>query len=441
MHDKLNIALLTVDTLRADHLGCYGYPRPTSPFLDAFAQTGALAERFFAPAIPTHPSYTTLLTGQFPTTHNIVAHGGRAELAREAPNLAEQFLQAGYATCSVDNLWRQRFWFGRGFEFIIDPSTRHELLLAVTCEELNHRAIPWLREHRDEPFFLFMHYWDPHYPYTPPERYRHLFYEGNPVDPRNHSLDEWWEHPIGAMARETWLRTPQGVVTDAAYVSAMYDQEIRHLDDGLRDLVGAIDELGLAEQTLVVVVADHGESMTEHGVFFSHLGLHDPVLHVPVLLRQPGRVPGGLRLPQMLQHVDLAPTLLEAAGLPIPRAMEGRSFWGLATGASREGGYAEVLSLECTWQASWSLRTERYKLILGREADEAGAYPRELYDLLADPREERNLVAERPELAARLEARLEELVAERLRRAGRAQDPLREQGISMGLMLHEEVEA
>ncbi len=438
MHDKLNVVLLTIDSLRADHLGCYGYHHATSPFMDEFAAQGVMAERFLAPVIPTQPSYTTMLTGQYPTTHNIVSHGGQAELAGDAPMLSETLVQAGYATCTADSLFRHRFWFGRGFEFIIDPSVRRKLMLLLDCETLNKRAIPWLREHKDEPFFLFVHYWDPHTPYTPPERYRGLFYDGkNPLDPENHSLEEWWDSPGGAMAQDFWLRTPQGHITDADYVTAMYDQEVRHIDDGLREIVGAIDEMGLADNTLIVVIGDHGENMNEHGIFYDHYGLYDSVLHVPMLMRLPGRLPAGLRLPQMLQHVDLAPTVLDALGVPIPPAMEGKSFWPLATGATSEGGYEAVVSAECTWRPCWSYRTDAYKFILWREEDENGACQRELYDLKADPDELRNIVDERPDIAAELEQRLEAWIAERLRIAGREEDPLREQGISVGMMLRD----
>lgn len=433
MHEKLNIVLLTVDSLRADHLGCYGYDQPTSPFVDELAAQGVLSERFIAPAIPTIPSYTTLLTGQLPITHQIVSHMGRVPLDRDAPSLPEAFLEAGYATCAVDNLWRQRPWFGRGFEFIVDPSVRRNLLLSINCDEVNHRAIPWINDHIDEPFFLFLHYWDPHYPYTPPQEYRHLFYDGNPTDPTNHTLDPWWQHPLGSVARESWLRTPNGVVTDPNYVAALYDQEIRHLDDGLQDIVTAIDDAGLAEQTLIVVMADHGESLAEHAIFYEHYGLYDPVLHVPAILRLPNRLPAGVRLPRMLQHCDIAPTLLEAAGLRIPRAMDGKSFWRYAEGRDQSGGYDEVISLESTWQPCWSLRTDEYKFILCRQPDDDGHTPRELYDLRQDPRETHNIVTERPEVAAALEARLEAWIAERLQALDRSEDPLREQGISMRL--------
>src|SRR5690349_18723929 len=116
-------------------------------------------------------------------------------------------------------------------------------------------SVPMRRSH----FFLFIHYWDTHYPYVPPDRYRHLFYQGrNPVDPSNHSLDGASRHPASAVAMETWLRTDRGPVTDADYVTALYDQEIRFLDDGIATLLQALDELGLAENTVVFIMADHG---------------------------------------------------------------------------------------------------------------------------------------------------------------------------------------
>jgi arylsulfatase len=431
MDRKPNIVLIGVDTLRADHLSCYGYRHPTSPSIDALAAGGALGERLFCPAIPTHPSFTTLYTGQHPITHGIVSHGGKAQLSRETPVLPEVLMQAGYTTCAVDNLWRARSWFGRGYEFYIDPSVRRGLLIDVSCEEINSRAIPWLRSHTDEPFFLFLHYWDPHYPLHPPAAYRDLFYKGNPFDPGNHSLEEWWRHPLGAMAKDTWLRRPQGLVTDAEYVVAMYDQEIRYLDDSLAALLGTLDELRLADDTLVVLVADHGTSLTEQGIFFEHHGLYDCTIHVPLVARWPGRVPAGTRVPALLHMSDVAPTILEAAGIEVPEEMEGRSAWKLFTGERTEGGHDRVISVECTWQAKWSLRTERYKLIVSRDTGLRGGPPREIYDLQTDPGEKTNLIEARPDVAERLEDELESWISRRLQELGRHADPLREQGISL----------
>jgi arylsulfatase len=432
MDRPTNILLIAIDALRADHLGCYGYHRDTSPHIDQLASQGVLAEHFICAGIPTQPSFTTLYTGQHPITHGVVAHGGTTQLAKDAPFLPSLLVGAGHTTCAIDNLVRTRPWFGRGYEYYIDPSVRHTLFLDVSCEELNARAIPWLRTHAEEPFFLLIHYWDPHWPLVPPPRYHGLFYEGNPTDPDNRSLDGWWRHPIGVLARDTWLRHPDGPVTDAAYVEALYDQEIRHLDDGIGVLMESLDELGLADDTLVILLSDHGESITEHGIFLEHHGLYETTVHVPFIARWPGRLPAGKRLPQLLQHHDVAPTILEAVNAEIPFDMDGCSFWGWITGDSESPGREYVVSCECTWQAKWSIRTNQYKFILARQPDMYGTPARELYDLLTDPKEENNLAVEAPDLAGKLEGELERWIAEQLTSLERTEDPLREHGVSLG---------
>lgn len=426
-----NILLVTIDSLRADHLGCYGYHYPTSPCIDQFARESTVFDSFFCPAIPTHPSYTTLYTGQHPITHTIVAHHGKNDLARNAPFLPQLLLAGGYTTCAVDDLMRQRVWLGRGYEYYIDPSVRHPLVITVTREELNRRAIPWLKEHARDPFFLFLHYWDPHYPFLPPASYRDLFYDGDRTDPQNRSLEQWWKHPIGSIAKDVWLRTPEGLITDAEYVRALYDQEILYLDEGIGELLETLRTLDIEEETLVVLLADHGESMTEHQVFFDHYGLYDCVIRAPLIVRWPGVIPAGRRLSEMVQHLDIAPTLLEAAGLPIPSGMEGKSLLPLLEGKPCTWTTSRVISLECTWQARWSLRTERYKFILPRiPPGEA-----ELYDLVEDPKEEHDLAAARPSIAKEMEEELEAWIQDRLKATGRSQDPLLAHGISLKRML------
>lgn len=430
---KPNILLITIDTLRADHLGCYGYHQDTSPNIDRLAAEGVLCEQFFCSGIPTQPSYTTLYTGQHPICHGILAHGGKNQLAKEAPFLPQVLLGSGYTTCAVDNLLQERAWFSRGFEFYIDPSVRRSLMLGVTAEELNSRAIPWLRSHCEEPFFLFLHYWDPHWPLNPPRRYRHLFYNGaDPTDPDNQALKEWWQHPLGQIAKDTWLRTEKGLITDPEYVVAMYDQEIRHVDDGVGDLVAALDDLGLAENTLVILVADHGESMTEHGIFFAHHGLYDCVIRIPCIFRMPHTLPAGKRLSQLFAHQDIAPTILESVGVATPESMTGSSFWSLLNGSGTNGGHPFVVSAESTWQAKWSLRTPEHKLILARSDDFYGNPAKELYNLRLDPQEINNIAEEQKDLTQKMKDRLEEWIARQLVENDLEEDPLKRSDVSLG---------
>ncbi len=262
-------------------------------------------------------------------------------------------------------------------------------------------------------------------------RYRDLFYDGtHPIDPSNHALDEWWTHPIGAMARDTWLRTPSGRVTDPNYVRALYDREIHYLDDGIATLA-AIEETGLAEDTLFVLLADHGESMTEHRIFFDHYGLYDQTIRVPFIAHWPGTIPAGLCVSEMLQLSDVAPTLLEAAGVPVPDVMDGQSFYSRLMGEDVPVGYDRVISLESTWQSKWSLRTQTQKLIVSREPDLLGNPMCEFYDLREDPAERHNIAEVRRPEADAFEDELESWIAARVRSLGLPDDPLRTEGASM----------
>ena len=182
------------------------------------------------------------------------------------------------------------------------------------------------------PFFMFIHYWDVHYPYMPPDRIRGMFYKGgNPTDRNNHALDEWWDHPVGAMARDTWLHTPNGLITDPNYVTALYDREIRYLDEGIAALEDTLDKQGIAENTMIVLLADHGESMTDHRIFYDHYGLHDCAVQVPPIVRWPGgNLKPGTRFAPFRQLSDIAPTLLEAAGMRTARG-PGRQEFSAAT--------------------------------------------------------------------------------------------------------------
>ena len=421
-----NIVILAVDTMRAANLSCYGYHRQTSPRIDRLAAEGALGENFFCAGLPTHPSFSTLITGQHPMTHGIVTHAGENELDVNAPILARSFLQSGYVTCAVDNLLQHRLWFGRGYEFYIDPSQRKHLSLDVSCDELNARVLPWIRQNKDDPFFLFVHYWDPHWPLHPPERYRHLFYEGDPFDPSNHSLEPYWETSMGSLSRDTWLRFDDRVVTDAEYITAMYDQEIRHVDEGIGQVIDTIEEAGLADDTLILVIGDHGENITEHNIYVEHRSLYDTVLHVPFVMRWPGHIPAGTRIKSMIQHHDIAPTLLEAAELEVPFEMDGESIWPLLSGASTKGGRDRVIACECSWQSKWCLRTMKYKFILARIPDRWGLPDRELYDLETDPNELNNIATDLPEVARSMEAELETWIHEQMALTGRTVDPLSE---------------
>ncbi|HEV2473753.1 MAG TPA: sulfatase-like hydrolase/transferase, partial [Chthonomonadales bacterium] len=223
-----------------------------------------------------------------------------------------------------------------------------------------------------------------------------------------------------------------GPVTDAEYIASLYDAEIRHVDDGIAELLASLDTLGLTEDTLVVLTGDHGESLYSHDIYFDHHGLYEDVIRVPLLIRNPSRIARDLVISPMAQHLDLVPTLLEATGAPSYDRAEGLSWWRALTGAEEGRGWSEIVCCECTWQAKWALRSDSAKLIVAREPDRHGNPEMELYDLAEDPLEEHNLAESRTAEAAWMRAQLEEWIAAGLKRVGRATDPLVAQGLTLG---------
>jgi arylsulfatase A-like enzyme len=439
----MNIVLISIDTLSARHMSAYGYRYPTSPNLTDYARQGVLCRQMYCPAIPTQPSYTTICTGQYSITHGVVTHGGKVLLLNSAPWLPRIIAEAGFTTCAVDNLGPlMKPWFFRGYEFYINPSLQTPSAHKVNCETINSRALPWLEQHARERFLMFVHYWEPHTPYLPPKQYRGMFYEGDPFDPNNTTLEpmkrqpwwDWWGYGAnpGSWFRELSKQEFGGrEITDAEYIRSLYDGEVRYVDDHIVQLLGALDRLGIADDTLVLITSDHGEMMYHHDIFFDHHGLYDPVINSPLIIRWPAGLPSGVQIEPLVEHVDLAPTILAAAGIPIPETMEGANLLPLLRGQDPPPPHDALYTQECTRQAKWAIRTDQYKFIIARVPDLHGTPMRELYDLRADPRELNNLAEQQPEVAAELEKRLEGWIEAMIAKHKLPGDPVRIQGPSL----------
>jgi len=419
----MNVLLIAIDTLRADRLGTYGYQKNTSPFIDKFAKSAVVFENYFAPEIPTQPSYTSLYTGQYSITHNIVTHGGSRTLSDKTPVLPEILHQNDYTTCAIDNLLQMKPWFARGYEFYIVTSYNLPGFQFVSADMVNNRALEWLDNHHKEKFFMFIHYWDPHTPYLPPKRYRKLFYEGNPSDPKDRSMKEFFKTPHGQWFKNSWLKELGGNITDADYVAAMYDSEIRYTDDAVKKVVNKLKTLGILEDTVIIILSDHGEVLTEHPGFFDHHGLYEENIHVPLIIRFPNRE-YKKRVNQLVLTPDIAPTILEILGIETPNSMEGISFLPKITGEDTSETYDFFTTQECAWQAKWAIREWPYKLIVAMGPDLHNQPKEELYNLEKDPTEQRNIVKKAMSLRNRLKRKLENWRRMMLKKSGRKKDPL-----------------
>jgi len=244
----------------------------------------------------------------------------------------ELLAAAGYQTACVSALPGMKPWFNRGWKENIPPAKTGRYMQMVTAESINGAAIPWLQERKpDDPFFLFLHYWDVHTPYFAPMEYRNRFYSGDPGSPDltsflpfyNDPFAEWWLRATDDKGEFTgWiarLAKEAGVekLTDAEYIVAQYDAELLYLDDYIIELLDVIKSAGLEEDTFIMFMSDHGEEMYEHGIFFDHHGLYDSNIYTPLFAKLPGQTEGR-RVSQHVRHQDIAVTLLDLAGLTVP---------------------------------------------------------------------------------------------------------------------------
>jgi len=429
-----NVVLIVLDTTRADHLGCYGYGRVTSPHLDRIAAQGTLFRQCYSPHIPTHPGFTTMLTGKDVFAHQIVTQGGKVDLDPAVRSLAELLAAQGYVTAAADNLGR---WFNRGFQVYERYRWEREGTEWRKAEAVNAVVLPLLDRlaAAGKPFFLFAHYWDPHTPYLPPAPFSRMFYAGDEKDPRHldgpRSMQPVFDFEPFTLYFQQWM----GGVTDRAFPNAQYDAEIAYLDTALAHVFTRLDALGLSEDTLVVITADHGEVLDEHPCWYDHHGLYEENIRVPLLLHQPGRVPAGRQVDGFVTLLDIAPTVLDhlgLGGLAEAEGMQGRSLLPLL-GEEAPPGRGTVLEFyltENTWMRKRGWVTPEWKLIQALEPDCHGFPEIELYDRRADPCEQRNLADELPEVVRELRARLEDYVARRLAATG-LPDPSMTQAITL----------
>ena len=380
-----NVLLVTIDTLRADRLGCYGYRPAVTPVLDALGARGVRFETAVAHVPLTAPSHASILTGHTPLGHGVRDNGAYV-LPAGVRTIAEDFRQAGYRTTAFVSGFplKRRFGFDRGFDAYDDQLPRGKDLRRTayverTADRTTDAAIGWLDAASTlgsprKPFFMWVHYFDPHAPY---------------------------EAPAESMKG----------------VASPYDGEIAFVDSQLGRLLRRVEESGKGAPTLVLVTADHGESLGEHGEDTHGIFLYDSTIRVPLILAGPGVPAGGVRR-ELARGIDVAPTLLDYAGLAA-KGMEGRSLRRVASGETlpEEPAYSESLhpQLQYGWAPLHAWRTTKYKLI---EAPRV-----ELYDLAADPTEARDLSVKEPSRVEAMRRELQHAMARTTPGAAQAVDP------------------
>ncbi len=307
----LNVVIYLVDALRADHLGVYGYDRPTSPRVDSFAEQALVFEQAWANSSWTRPAVASILTGLRPEVHQ--TNRRIDSLPEGVPTLPEILRENGYQTAAVvanPNV-SSTFGFDRGFDKFTLLAHGHNRSL-----HLHHEVSRWLSEDREDtrPFFLYLHTVDPHLPYDPPEEERQRFASG--VERRDLGSTEI----VGALLARHFPDEAQY----ADDLIDLYDAEINNNDTSFGRLLDEIDDLGLSDSTIVVFLADHGEEFYDHGGWIHGTSLYSEVLRIPLIIRVPVSSNVG-RTCIPVQQADLMPTILSLLGLSMPMGLQGRN--------------------------------------------------------------------------------------------------------------------
>ncbi|MBC8328984.1 MAG: sulfatase [Planctomycetes bacterium] len=441
------VILISIDSLRADHCTPYGHQpqfakdEATTPFLARLAAEGVLWENASAPTAWTLPSHISIVTGMAPQQHGVNVQGLRVPVGTQ--HLAGKFQEAGYLTAGFYSApYLHPMWgFSEGFdtylgaasylnsvqtaEAITDPDTSMDGVHtnadsdAETAVQVVDQAIAWLEkgDRHQQPFFLFLHLWDPHYDYQPPADYAQRFHPG-------------WQGMDGVDFYKNWKAGREYSPDEVDHAKALYDAEIRYTDDHIARLYAQLEAWGIADQVILAIVSDHGDEFYEHQLIGHHKTLYQEIVHVPMVLRAPGLAPAGRRLKGTAAIYDLAPTLLDLAGLEPWPDRTGKSLRPMWTGDDADR--TVVFQLEHPgrkvflkgWRQGkdkvlfqWQPRKESYRWV---------------FDLAADPGEFKPTVLQR--LA-------ETAVGQRAFEALRAADESGLEAIKMGALPEEMVKA
>lgn len=363
---EMNVILFTLDTTRADHLGCYGYANARTPNIDGLAADGVLFKNAMAEAPLTLPSHSSIFTGTYPFIHGVRDNGG-FYLGPENITLAELLKQRGWATSAFVSAFvlDSRWGLDQGFDYYYDnfDFAKYKKISLDSVRrnggEVVKAFFDWFKTNGDRRFFSWIHFYDAHAPYDPPEPYKSE-YAGRPWGP--------------------------------------YDGEIAYVDSLIGKVLESLREKGILDRTIIIIAADHGESLGEHGESFHAFFIYDSTVHVPLILKLPGANLKAKVIDTQVENVDIMPTLLDLLGIAVPNKLQGKSLAPLMAG-SRAGSdrmaYSESYypRFHYGWSELRSLQTARYQYIQA---------PRpELYDIVLDPLERTNIYGQNDSVVKR----------------------------------------
>jgi len=385
-----NVLLIVIDTLRADHLGCYGYEKTTSPQIDRFSKTGVQFQNVYCQMPTTGPSHAAIFTSRYPRNHGVLKNGWI--LPNTYQTIAETLKKNYYTTSAIVSSFvlSSKFGYSQGFDNYDDEISKegsipHSKLgeeHKVTEESeqradiTTRKAVNWIRKNRDDKFFLWVHYYDPHWPYEPPKSYVKDFLKKN-------------------------MNRNEKIV-------ANYDGEIRFVDDEVGKLLNAVKSLELDSNTLIIIMSDHGEGLGQHGWMRHGMFLYDEQCRIPLIMKFPNVIPENLRINNFIEAIDVAPSILDLLGLESEKGFIGKSFLPMFQGEKPFPFNPVFLERRHYKAGKWgdveirgnkfAVREKNFKYIWAPEKD-----TKELYKIDDDPKELYNVVKEYPNVADKLE--------------------------------------
>jgi arylsulfatase len=409
-----NVLIVVIDALRPDHLGCYGYARPTSPTLDALAKRGVLFADAASPSTYTRAAVPSIFSSVHPAAHGVFSQGRQVEvLSDEYTTLAEALKARGYRTAAFmpNPSLHHTFNFDQGFDlyddnFPMGQGPAYEVY--ETARKINGRALRWFRGDPEKPFFAYLHYRDVHGPYVPPPPYDTMFPTtgaGRPLTP-----GQYRSQPLD-------IRRPNRYRDLDSYIN-QYDGEIRYTDDRIAELLDTLKKEGLLDNTVLFITADHGEAFLEHGAWTHGTDVYQELIRVPLLLVLPEDDHAGQRVEVPVQTIDIYPTVLALLGSEIPAALQGKSLFDAIEGRAdpHRPVFSEARVPKNKRPASWgqlvAVRADGWKLIYNRTKRRAA-----LYHLADDPAEQNDLIASEPAKARELVRLLRQFDQENAKRS------------------------
>lgn len=400
-----NVIVITIDTLRPDRLGCYGYGRPTSPRIDDFAARSVLFDQAVCSSPKTLPSHTSIFTGQHVRTHKAISH--ESIVSAEVTTLAEILKAHGYRTAAFisSHVLDRKYGLDQGFDryWQVNEAMRprqREVAQERGIDPTTNEALKWLEANSSTKFFAWIHWFHPHRPYAPPLELRPRFV-GEYLGDANSSTE---------YIMKVWREEIDLAEEDVRYLSELYDGEVAFTDVQVGRVLDVLEALGIADKTIVVITADHGEMLYEHEYYFGHdIALYEECIMIPLIINHPGLGVTPKRLPGLVQSIDIFPTLLDFLGMENPDGTEGKTLGPLVMGAetrTTEYAFSETFPFPEKAMPRHAVRTEGLKLIWREDREES--ITKHLYDLGADPGEMRDLYTGDPDAARPLDRVLHE---------------------------------